>query len=52
MSLPGIDAPDSSVFEDVSTCAVADFPVLDPIPEQAPLDGKFFVRVDRGLGVC
>ena len=47
-SLPGVEAPDSEAYEDVSTCAVTDFPVLDSIPEQAPLDGKFlfpFIRV-------
>ena len=47
-SLPGVEAPDSAAYEDVSTCAVTDFPVLDSIPEQDPLDGKFlfpFVRV-------
>ena len=39
-SLPGAEASDPAVYEDVSTCAVTDFQVLDSIPEQAPLDGE------------
>ena len=39
-SLPGAEASNSAVYEDVSTCAMTDFQVLDSIPEQAPLDGE------------
>ena len=40
-SLPGVETPNAATYEDVSTCAVTDFQVLDSIPEQAPLDGGF-----------
>jgi len=40
-SLPGAEIPDPAAYEDVGTCAVTDFQVLDSIPEQAPLDGEF-----------
>ena len=39
-SLPGSDNPSTEAFEDVSTCGVSDFPVMDSIPEHAPVTSK------------
>jgi hypothetical protein len=43
-SLPGSEASDPATFEDVSTCGVGDLQGLDPIPEQAPLDGEYLLH--------
>ena len=39
-SLPGVETHDAATYEDVSTCAVTDFQVLDSIPEQTPATGE------------
>src|SRR3954471_20048744 len=39
-SLPGIEAHDAATYEDVSTCAVTDFQVMDSIPEHTPATGE------------
>ena len=39
-SLPGVEAHDAATYEDVSTCAVTDFPVMDSIPEHTPATGE------------
>ena len=39
-SLPGTDNPSTEALEDVSTCGVADFPVMDSIPEHASAASK------------
>ena len=39
-SLPGVEAHDAATYEDVSTCAVTDFQVMDSIPEHTPATGE------------
>ena len=39
-SLPGVETHDTTTYEDVSTCAVTDFQVLDSIPEHTPGNGE------------
>ena len=44
-SLPGVEDPGVDTFEDVSTCGVTDFPVMDTILEDV-------VAVGEGSSFC
>ena len=41
-SLPGVEIHDVDAYEDVSTCVVTDFPVMDTIPEHASTASQCF----------
>ena len=41
-SLPGVEVHDEDAYEDVSTCALTDFAVMDTIPEHASTGSECF----------
>ena len=41
-SLPGVEGRDPETFEDVSTCGVTDFPVMDTIPEHTTVESMYY----------
>jgi len=41
-SLPGVEINDMDAYEEVSTCGVTDFPVMDTIPEHASAGSECF----------
>ena len=41
-SFPGVEPHDAEAYEDVITCGVTDFPVMDTIPEYTSDGSKYF----------